>query len=92
MARDKAGGIRGQKYSRPAQFVQFPKPLHRSAQQEFPATLGPIERVPAAARRTSAWIASQPVLMWATMAMAMLALAGLLWRMSRGVRYTQEGS
>ena len=56
------------------------------------ATLGPIERVPAAARRTSAWIASQPVLMWATMAMAMLALAGLLWRMSRGVRYTQEGS
>ena len=56
------------------------------------ATLGPIERVPAAARRASAWFASQPVLMWATMAMAMLALAGLLWRMSRGVRNTQEGS
>jgi hypothetical protein len=56
------------------------------------ATLGPVERVPAPARRTSAWLESQPVLMWATMAMAMLALGGLLWRMARGVRYTQEGS
>lgn len=56
------------------------------------ATLGPVERVPAPLRRTSTWVQSQPVVMWATMAMAMLALAGLLWRMARGVRYTQEGS
>jgi hypothetical protein len=48
--------------------------------------------VPAPLRRTSTWVQSQPVVMWATMAMAMLALAGLLWRMARGVRYTQEGS
>jgi hypothetical protein len=56
------------------------------------ATLGPLERVPAPARRTSAWLESQPVLMWVAMAMAMLALGGLLWRMARGVRYTQEDS
>ena len=55
-------------------------------------TLGPVERVPAPLQRTSAWIQSQPIVMWVTMAMAMVALAGLLWRMARGVRYTQEGS
>lgn len=51
--------------------------------------LGAAERVPAPARRASAWLESQPVVMWVTMGLAVLALAGLLWRMARGVRYTQ---
>jgi hypothetical protein len=53
------------------------------------ATLGPAERMPAPARRPSAWLESQPVAMWATMGVAVLALGALLWRMARGVRYTQ---
>lgn len=53
--------------------------------QKLPeATLGPAQPVPKP--QTSAWLASQPVVMWATMAMAVLALGSLLWRMARGVR------
>jgi hypothetical protein len=48
------------------------------------ATLGGAERVPAPA--ASMWLASQPIAMWASMAMAVLALGSLLWRMARGVR------
>jgi hypothetical protein len=52
-------------------------------------TLGPAEGVPASARPASAWLESQPVVMWATMGVAVLALGALLWRMARGIRYTQ---
>ena len=55
------------------------------------ATLGPVERVSAPPRRSaSAWLNSQPLLMWATMGVAVLALSALLWRMARGVRYTED--
>lgn len=48
------------------------------------ATLGAANPVPRP--EPSAWLASQPVVMWASMAMAVLALGSLLWRMARGVR------
>jgi hypothetical protein len=50
------------------------------------AVLGTAQRVPAPV--PSPWLASQPVVMWASMAMAALALGSLLWRMARGVRTT----
>lgn len=53
--------------------------------QKLPeATLGPAQPVPKP--QASAWLTSQPVVMWASMAMAVLALGSLLWRMARGVR------
>jgi hypothetical protein len=48
------------------------------------ATLGTVQRVPAP--RPAPWLASQPIVMWASVAMAALTLASLLWRMARGVR------
>jgi Protein of unknown function (DUF3999) len=48
------------------------------------ATLGAAQPVPRPA--ASAWLTSQPVVMWASMAMAVLVLGSLLWRMARGVR------
>ena len=52
------------------------------------ATLGPAQPLPTPTPRPSPWLDSQPVVMWATMAMAVVALGALLWRMARGVRYT----
>jgi hypothetical protein len=46
------------------------------------ATLGDAQRVPAPPR--SPWLASQPIVRWASLAMAGLALGSLLWRMARG--------
>ena len=48
------------------------------------ATLGSVQRVPAPP--PPPWLASQPIVMWASMAMAVLTLGSLLWRMARGVR------
>lgn len=48
------------------------------------ATLGATRPVPLP--RSSSWIASQSFAMWATTAMAALALGSLGWRMARGVR------
>lgn len=48
------------------------------------ATLGTTQRVPAPT--PAPWLASRPVVTWASMVMAGLALGSLLWRMARGVR------
>jgi hypothetical protein len=48
------------------------------------AALGAAAPVPAPPR--APWLASQPIAMWTSMAMAMLALGSLLWRMARAVR------
>jgi uncharacterized protein DUF3999 len=48
------------------------------------ATLGTARPVPAPP--PAPWLASQPIVMWASMAMAVLVLGSLLWRMACSVR------
>jgi hypothetical protein len=48
------------------------------------AVLGAAQPVPRS--EPPAWVASQPVAMWASTTMAMLALGSLAWRMARSVR------
>jgi hypothetical protein len=57
---------------------------------KFPrATLGPPVPLPPPAPRTlPPWLEAQPVAMWAAMAVAVIALGALLFRLMRGVRAT----
>lgn len=59
-------------------------PGYLGGERLLEATLGSVQRVPAPP--PPPWLASQPIVMWASLAMAVLTLGSLLWRMARGVR------